>query len=197
MVMPECRASLSLSPYEILNIHSHTFWVKRMITQMCQLVLKVNTHFCVCFHSFFAVDASFSLEQCFAALCFCVFLLALSIQQTLAYSVGLIKAPLCVHSREVAISPTGKSDDDKVQCLANTTGRMKHKDGLLCDTMVTRASVLKSMIRDAKFTDGSGRNIVCTQVELKGLSQLLGIVCLLRSGSGEANSGPVEGGKSC
>ena len=171
---------------------------------MCQLALKVNTHFCVSFHSFFAVDVSFSLEQCFAALCFCVFLLALSIQQTLACSVGLIKAPLGVHSREVALSPTGKPDDDKVQCLVNTTGQMKHKDGSSCDTMVTRdrfnvalASVLKGMIRDAKFTDGSGRNIVCTQVELKGLSQLLGIVCLLlRSGSGEANTGAVEGGKS-
>ena len=148
------------------------------------------------------MDASFSLEQCFAALCFCAFLLALSIQQALACSVGLIKAPLCVHSREVALSPTGKPDDDKAECLANTTGRMKHKDGLSCDTMVTRdrfnvalASVLKGMIRDAKFTDGSGRNKVCTQVELKGLSQLW-IVCLLRSGSGEANTGAVEGGKS-
>ena len=118
---------------------------------------------------------------------------------------GLIKAPLCVHSREVALSPTGKPDDDKVQCLVNTTGRMKNKDGFSCDTMVTRdrfnvalASVLKSMIGDVKFTNGSGRNIVCIQVELKGLSQLLGIVCLLlRIGSGEANTGAVDGGKSC
>ena len=151
------------------------------------------------------MDASFSLEQCFAALCFCAFLLALSIQQTLAYSVGIIKAPLCFHSREVALSPTGKPDDDEVQCLVNTTGRMKHKDGSSCDAMVTRdrfnvalASVLKGISRDVKFTDGSGRYIVCIQVELKGLSQLLGIVCLLlRSGSGEANTGAVEGGKSC
>ena len=191
---------------------------------MCQLVLKVNAHFCVCFYSFFAVDAPISLEQCFAA----TGLLVSSIQQTLACSVGLIKAPLSVPSREVALSPTGKPDDDKVQCLTNTTGqmkhkdggkpeddnvqclvnttgRMKHKDGSSCDTMVARgkfnvalASVLKSTIRDVKFTDGSGRKLVCTQVELKGLCQLLGIVhFLLRSGSCKANTIPVEGGKSC
>ena len=173
---------------------------------------------------YFAVDVPISLEQSFAA----SGLLASSIQQTLTYSVGLIKTPLFVPSREVAFSPTGKPDDDKGQCLANTTGRMKHenggkpeddkvqrlgnttgrmkhKDGSFCDTMVTKdkfnvalASVLKRIIGDVKFTDGSGTKLVCTQVELKGLSQLLGIVCLfLRSGSGEANIIPVEGGKSC
>ena len=99
----------------------------------------------------------------------------------------------------------GKPEGDKVQRLVNTTGRMKHKDGSSCDTMVTRdkfnvalASVLKNTIGDVKFTDGSDRQLVCTQVELNGLSQLLGIVhFLLRSGGWEANTIPVEGGKSC
>ena len=150
---------------------------------------------------FFAVDVPISLEQCFTV----TSLLAASIQQTLSYSVGLIKAPLSVPSREVALSPTGKPDDDKVQCLVNTTGRMKHKDGSFCDTMVTRdnfnvapASVLESMLRDVKFTNGSDGKLVCTQIELKGLSQLLGIVhFFLQSGGVEANAVPVEGGKSC
>ena len=173
---------------------------------------------------FFAVDVPISLEQCFSA----TGLLASSIQQTLACSVGLIKAPLSVPSREVALSPTGKPDDDKVQCLVNskgrmkykdggkpedgkvqclvdTTGRMKQKDGSSCDTMVSRdkfnvaiASVLKRMIRDVKFTVGSGRKLVCTQVELNSLSHPLGIVhFLLRSGGWEANAIPVERGKSC
>ena len=180
--------------------------------------MSVSIPFC------FAVDVPISLEQWFEA----SGLLALSSQHTLACSAGLIKAPLSVPNREVAFSPTGKPDDDKVQCLANTTGRMKHegggkpednkvqclvnttgrmkhKDGSSCDAMVTRdkfnvalASVLKRIIEDVKFTDGSGTKLVCTQVELNGLSQLLGIVCLfLRSGSGEANIIPVEGGKSC
>ena len=149
---------------------------------------------------FFAVDVPISLEQCFAV----TSLLAASIQQTLAYSVGLIKAPLSVPSREVALSPTGKPDDGKVQCLVNTTGRMNHKDGSFCDTMVTRdnfnvapASVLESMLRDVKFTNGSDGKLVCTQIELKGLSELLGIVhFFLQSGGAEANAVPVEGGKS-
>ena len=54
------------------------------------------------------------------------------------------------------------------------------------------------MIGAVKFTDRLGRKLVCTQVELNGLSQLLGIVhILLRSHGWEANTIPVEGGKSC